>query len=109
VEFNVERIAILAALFAMAGSIAVKIVTIQLLKGMRKAIEALNQRLLEARRNLGKAKSSTNVNDREQLKVQGNHNKVSTQLHKLKSELSELKRTESEKQKQRAAMRGKLE
>ena len=35
--------------------------------------------------------------------------KIRTKLRKLKGELSEFKKAESEKQKQRAAMRGKVE
>ena len=107
-EFNFERIAMSAALFAMAGAIVAKMVTMQLIKAMRKAIEAMNQTRLKARRDLGKVQSKKNVADHEQLRLQGKHKKAHTQLHKLKSELSEFKRTESEKQKQRAAVRGKL-
>ena len=75
---------------------------------MRKAIEAMNQTRLKARRDLGKVQSKKNVADHEQLRLQGKHKKAHTQLNKLKSELSEFKRSEAEKQKQRAAVRGKL-
>ena len=68
----------------------------------------MNQTRLEAMRDPRKAQSKKNITDHEQLRLQGKHKKVHTQLHKLKSELSEFKRTESEKQKQRASVRGKL-
>lgn len=107
-EFNLERIAMSAALLAMAGAIVAKMVTMQLIKATRKAIEAMNQTRLEAMRDLGKVRSKKNAADHEQQSLQGKHKKAHTQLNKLKSELSEFKRSETEKQKQRAAVRGKL-
>ena len=68
----------------------------------------MNQSRLEAMRDPRKAQSKKNVTDHEQLRLHGKHKKVHTQLHKLKSEFSAFKRTESEKQKQRASVRGKL-
>ena len=76
---------------------------------MRKAIEVVNQSRLEAVRELNKAQSKKNVSGREQLKLEGKRKKIRTKLRKLKGELSEFKKAESEKQKQRAAMRGKVE
>jgi F0F1-type ATP synthase membrane subunit b/b' len=109
VEFNFERIAMTAALICMVGAIVAKMVTMQLIKVMRKAIEVVNQSRLEAVRELNKAQSKKNVSGREQLKLEGKRKKIRTKLRKLKGELSEFKKAESEKQKQRAAMRGKVE
>ncbi len=108
-EFNFERIAMTAALICMVGAIVAKMVTMQLIKVMRKAIEVVNQSRLEAVRELNKAQSKKNVSGREQLKLEGKRKKIRTKLRKLKGELSEFKKAESEKQKQRAAMRGKVE
>lgn len=107
-EFNFERIAMTAALICMVGAIVAKMVTMQLIKVMRKAIEVVNQSRLEAVRELNKAQSKKNVSGREQLKLEGKRKKIRTKLRKLKGELSEFKKAESEKQKQRAAMRGKV-
>ena len=107
-EFDFERIAMSAALLAMGGAVAAKMVTMQLIKVMRKAIEAVNQSRLEAHRELNKTLSRKNVSDRDQVKLEGKRKKIKTQLRKLKGELSEFKKTESERQKQRAAVRGKL-
>ena len=108
-EFNFERRAMTAALICMVGAIVAKMVTMQLIKVMRKAIEVVNQSRLEAVRELNKAQSKKNVSGREQLKLEGKRKKIRTKLRKLKGELSEFKKAESEKQKQRAAMRGKVE
>ena len=108
-DFNFERIAMTAALCAMGGAIAAKMVTMQLIKVMRKAIEAVNVTRMETMRDLNKVQSRKNVTDREQLKLQGKRKKTRTKLRKLKSELSEFKKAESERQKQRAAMRGQVD
>ena len=56
-ELNFERLAMIAALVAMAGAIVAKMVTMQLIKVMRKTIEVVNQSRLEAVRQLNKAQS----------------------------------------------------
>ena len=108
-EFDIERIAMTAALVAMAGAVLAKMVTQQLINVMRKAIEVVNQSRMEAIRELNKAQSHKNVSDREQLKLETKLKKTRTKLRKLKGELSEFKKAESERQKQRAAMRGTVE
>ena len=109
VELNFERLAMIAALVAMAGAIVAKMVTMQLIKVMRKTIEVVNQSRLEAVRQLNKAQSKKNVSGREQLKLENKRKKIRTKIRKLKRELSEFKKTESERQKQRTAMRGKVD
>ena len=107
-EFDYERITMSAALLAMSGAVIAKIVTMQLIKVMRKAIEVVNNSRLEAHRELSLTLSRKNVSDRDQVKLQNKRKKIQTQIRKLKGELAEFKKNESERRKQRVAVRGKL-
>ena len=91
-EFDIERIAMTAALVAMAGAVLAKMVTQQLINVMRKAIEVVNQSRMEAIRELNKAQSHKNVSDREQLKLETKLKKTRTKLRKLKANCPSLRK-----------------
>ena len=108
-EFNYERMAMMLAISAMAGAIVAKIVTIQLINVKRKAVEIVNHSRLQALRDLNKVQSRKHVSDREQLKLADKREKNRAQIRQLKNELSEFKKAETERQQQRAAIRGTVE
>ena len=108
-EFNYERMTMTLAIGAMAGAIVAKLVTIQLINVKRKAVEVVNHSRLQALRDLNKMQSRKHVSDREQLKLEAKREKNRAQIRKLKNELSEFKKAETERQQQRAAIRGTVE
>ncbi len=108
-ELNIERIAMIAALVTMAGAIGVKIITIQLFRAMENSINAVYQARTEALRELQRALSKKNVGQREVTKLERKRQKVRSQIRKLRGELNDYKKSESDRQKQRDVMRGKIE
>ena len=97
-EFNYKRMAMTPAICAMAGAIVAKIVTIQLINVKRKAVEIVNHSRMQALRDLNKVQSRKHVSDREQLKLEDKREKNRAQIRKLKNELSEFKKAETERQ-----------
>jgi len=108
VELNIERLAMLATLAIMGAAIVAKMITLQLLRHMESTIAAVNQKRVEIHRELQRAVSKKNTNDRDVAKFEGKKKKIRRQIRKLRSELNEFQKKESDRQKQRAAVRGKL-
>ena len=108
-ELNIERIAMIAALAAMGGAIGVKIITIQLFRAMENSINAVYQARTDVLRELQRAQSKKNVGQRDLTKLERKRQKIRSKIRKLRSELNDYKKSESDRQKQRDAMRGKIE
>ena len=108
-EFNIETIAMMSALVVMGAAIGAKIITLQLMRVMENAIAEVNQARMEVQRELQRALSKKNVGNREVAKLTRKKQKIRGQIRKLRSELNSFKKSEAERQKQRAAMRGKLD
>ena len=108
-EFNYERMTMTLAICAMARAIVAKIVTIQLINVKRKAVEIVNHSRLQALRDLNKVQSRKHVPDRKQLKLEDEREKKRTQILKPKTSCPSLKKAETERQQQCAAIRGTVE
>ncbi|MFT5087489.1 MAG: hypothetical protein ACI906_000557 [Candidatus Latescibacterota bacterium] len=108
-ELTIERIAMIAALAAMGGAIGVKIITIQLFRAMENSINAVYQARTEAQRALQRTLSKKNVGQRDLTKLERKKQKTRSQIRKLRGELNDYKKHESDRQKQRNAVRGKVE